>query len=294
MTLRSQMSKQCVASALCVFSLIVFSAANRGCRALAESTSQTQYEVGLAKVDITPDYPIRLCGFTGRKTESEGIRQHIFARALAIGSGGTPAVLITVDSIGIPAALREEVAKRLQTNRKIPIERVSICSTHCHTTPTLKDVLPTMFGEPLSPDQQTHIDHYTSELTDKVEQVALAALDDLRRADYPAVSARSGSQKIAVPRAGPSTINFPCWLLPRRTVRSAAFISAMHVIACCCATTRSAVTGQNVRQMKLKRRGRVPLRWSRSVAVPTRIPRPTRLRTREKSRDNTAKIYAQK
>jgi hypothetical protein len=44
--------------------------------------------VGVAAVDITPNYPVRLSGFGFRKTESEGVTQHIFAKALAIGDEG--------------------------------------------------------------------------------------------------------------------------------------------------------------------------------------------------------------
>ena len=40
--------------------------------------------VGVARVDITPDYAVRLSGYGNRRTESEGVEQHIWARALAI------------------------------------------------------------------------------------------------------------------------------------------------------------------------------------------------------------------
>ena len=42
------------------------------------------YRAGVAKVDITPDHPIRLNGFGFRRAESEGVYQKIHARALAI------------------------------------------------------------------------------------------------------------------------------------------------------------------------------------------------------------------
>ena len=44
------------------------------------------YLVGVAKRDITPDYPVRLSGFGFRRTESEGVTQRIWAKALAIGA----------------------------------------------------------------------------------------------------------------------------------------------------------------------------------------------------------------
>ena len=41
-------------------------------------------KLGVAQVDITPDYPVRLSGFGFRRTESEGITHRIWAKALAI------------------------------------------------------------------------------------------------------------------------------------------------------------------------------------------------------------------
>ena len=41
--------------------------------------------VGVAVVDVTPSYPIRLMGYGNRKTESEGVASPLKVRALAIG-----------------------------------------------------------------------------------------------------------------------------------------------------------------------------------------------------------------
>src|SRR4051812_46732206 len=163
---------------LCVLGIVCASPAS-----LAATADPAIYHVGLAKVDITPEGPTRLSGFYHRQTESIGVREHIYARAMAIRNvEGKPAVLITVDSIGIPAAIRNEIAQRLASKKKIPNERLAICATHSHTTPMLNGVLATMFGAPIPPDQQQRIDKYTRELTDKLEQVAISALDNMKPA----------------------------------------------------------------------------------------------------------------
>src|ERR1051325_5328425 len=62
----------------------------------------TLYAIGAARVDITPDYPIRLSGYGGRQKESEGIDQHIFASALAFGADRErPAVLLCVENVAV-------------------------------------------------------------------------------------------------------------------------------------------------------------------------------------------------
>ena len=43
-------------------------------------------QVGVARIDITPAYAIRLTGYAVRKTESEGVTQRLWAKALSIGS----------------------------------------------------------------------------------------------------------------------------------------------------------------------------------------------------------------
>lgn len=137
--------------------------------------------VGVAAIDITPGYPVRLSGFGNRREESDGVTQRIWAKALAIGSD-QPVVLIAVDNCGVSAQVTEEVAARLKRHAGIPRDRVAITSTHTHTAPMLRGVLPNLFGRPIPPEHQDRIDRYTLELTDKLEQVAVAALADRKPA----------------------------------------------------------------------------------------------------------------
>jgi hypothetical protein len=137
--------------------------------------------VGVARVDITPSYPIRLNGYSDRKSESEGVEEKIFAKALAIGDDATgPAVLVSVENCGVRSNVTEVVAQRLQAKAHLARERFVVASTHSHTAPCLGGGLPLLFGAPLPNDQQERIERYTQELTDRIEQVALAALRDRR------------------------------------------------------------------------------------------------------------------
>jgi hypothetical protein len=162
--------------ALCsVFCLALFTATG------AEENQLRQ--IGVAKTDITPKYPIRLSGYAVRKTESQGVAQKLWAKAIAIGSDKEgPAVLITVENTGVPAAIRDEVARRLQQKKKITPDRIVLCSTHTHTAPWLVGYLPNLFGGPIPPAEQAHVERYTRELTDAIERVALAALINRRAA----------------------------------------------------------------------------------------------------------------
>jgi hypothetical protein len=148
---------------------------------LARAGTPAVYHVGVAKIDITPTYPVRLSGFGFRRTESEGVTQRIWAKALAIDDG-TPTVLLTVDNLGIPDRMVQEIAARLEKKAKLPRARLAVTATHTHTAPMLTGVAPTLFGMPIPMEHQQHIDRYTGELTDKLEKVALTALAERRPA----------------------------------------------------------------------------------------------------------------
>src|SRR5262245_59622537 len=70
-------------------------------------------DLGVARIDVTPAEPIRLTGYGNRTTNSIGVEQKLWAKALAIGSDAEgPAVMVTLDNCGIAEATYREVARR--------------------------------------------------------------------------------------------------------------------------------------------------------------------------------------
>src|SRR5205814_133090 len=97
-------------------------------------------KVGVAKVDITPDYPVRLSGFGFRRTESEGVTQKVWAKALAFADDKEgPALIITADNLCVPDDITQEVARRLGAREGLKKERLTITATHTHTAPMLNN-----------------------------------------------------------------------------------------------------------------------------------------------------------
>lgn len=143
-----------------------------------EPPNNGSIEVGVARVDITPEGPIRLAGYGGRASESEGVLQPLWAKALAFGSDERgPSLLITVDLIGIPGHITEKVARRLSEKTGITPSQLVITSSHTHTGPEVGNLL-NHFGKPMPPEELGSIVRYQDELTDKLEQLALQALQD--------------------------------------------------------------------------------------------------------------------
>jgi putative membrane-bound dehydrogenase-like protein len=147
----------------------------------ASLATAQEHNVGVASIDITPDYPVRLSGFGFRREPSEGVMQRIWAKALVIAdSERGPAVLITTDNLGVPNEITQTVAERLASKIGLRRERLTITATHTHTAPMLRGVAPTLFGMDIPDEHQAAIDRYTHEFTDKLVEVAIAAAKDMK------------------------------------------------------------------------------------------------------------------
>lgn len=187
--------------------------------------------VGVARIDITPDYPVRLAGYAARKTESEGVAQHLYAKALAFGSDlEKPALLITVDNCGVPVNVRDEVVGWLRRRVGLDPARIAICSTHTHSAPWLKGYLPNLFGGPLPADQQARLERYTRELTDALETVALRALAERRPARMSWGQGQAGFAANRRTKGGPADHDLPVLLVtePNGSLRAVLLSYACH------------------------------------------------------------------
>lgn len=131
---------------------------------------------GAAKVDVTPDFPIRLCGYAARDVEATSAVQPLFARALAIGEGESLAVIVALDNTAVPQRLTDEVARRLQAKCGLAPQRFTLAVTHTHCAPVLDGGIDCMFGRPIPADQWSRIERYTRLVTDRIEAAALQAI----------------------------------------------------------------------------------------------------------------------
>ena len=148
--------------------------------------------VGVSSIDITPEEPIRLTGYGNRTVPTAEIRQRLRAKALAFSDArGRPSILITIDLIGIPRHVSDEVARRLE-GAGIRREQLAVSATHTHTGPMLAGTLPFIFGAPIPPEHQAASDRYTSQLVDRLERVARDALADRRPARVSWSQGRAG------------------------------------------------------------------------------------------------------
>ena len=192
---------------ICIVSLVV--AQTFRLQNAAQAAAPQMVLVGAAKIDITPDYPVRLTGYGSRTKESEGVAQKIWAKALVIGGrvgkdanseqadDEAPVLMLAAENCGIQETMVDEVARRLAEKAGLKRERIVCCSTHTHSAPMVNGFAPFILGGTLPPEQQRHVDRYTQDVTDKLTQVALDALAARRPAR---LSWGAGTVRFAVNR----------------------------------------------------------------------------------------------
>lgn len=130
--------------------------------------------IGLSRVDITPENPIRLSGYGNRREPSEGVDGKLWAKAMALGRGEETVLLVTLDLIGVPEWLTERVAEELS----ISASNLALCATHTHSGPHLRNVLDPIFMEDIPANHWSVIEDYSNDLTGKVVQACRLALEN--------------------------------------------------------------------------------------------------------------------
>ena len=151
---------------------------------IALGAAETTVAVGGAKVDITPELPIRLAGYQSRLAEATRVEAPLSARALAIGSDADgPVVIVTADVIAVSETMSDAVAAAVRAKHPgLTRERIAVCATHQHTGPAIAGTIPFMFSRDLPAEENARIERYAARLQEKLIEVALAALADRRPA----------------------------------------------------------------------------------------------------------------
>lgn len=85
---------------------------------------------GLAKVEITPDEPAWMGGYSSRDHPSEGTFDPLHARALVLDDGERTMALVAVDLIWLPSERIPKVAKE-----KLGVDLVLMAASHTHSGP---------------------------------------------------------------------------------------------------------------------------------------------------------------
>lgn len=134
--------------------------------------------VGLARVSITPETPVRLTGYSSRDIPFEGVQHELWAKAMAFGDEKKGHhIIIALDILGIPHRVTERVRDALAKEIGISPANLSICASHTHSGPQIGNIV-SHFHKPLDPDELADISLYAMGLVPKLKGVALDAIEN--------------------------------------------------------------------------------------------------------------------
>ncbi|MDO6436442.1 neutral/alkaline non-lysosomal ceramidase N-terminal domain-containing protein [Cyclobacterium sp. 1_MG-2023] len=134
--------------------------------------------IGLARVSITPETPVRLTGYSSRDIPFEGVQHELWAKAMAFGDEKKGYhIIISVDLLGIPHRVTERVRDALAKEIGISPANLSICAAHTHSGPQIGNIV-SHFHKPLDPDELADISLYAMGLVPKLKGVALEAIEN--------------------------------------------------------------------------------------------------------------------
>jgi len=108
------------------FSLGVCSAASKGA-----------LRAGTAKIDITPDKPVKMSGYGARTALSKDVHDPLSARVVAFENDGQRLVLVSSDLLGFYGGTAEYFRKVILSEFKLKPGELFLTAIHTHDGPTL-------------------------------------------------------------------------------------------------------------------------------------------------------------
>jgi len=92
---------------------------------------------GIAKIDITPSIPVKLYGYSSRKTYSEGIHDPLSARAVVFENGGKKFVLVSTDMGSYGSDVFTVFQKSIMEKFGLKESELFLSTIHSHSSPIL-------------------------------------------------------------------------------------------------------------------------------------------------------------
>ena len=100
----------------------------------------TELYAGMARVAITPDHMgFPLMGYGNRKSNSTGVHDPIWARALVLRKGDQAWAMCSLDLCYVDAAMVAEIRRRVGAQTGLEPSAVLISTTHTHSGPNAND-----------------------------------------------------------------------------------------------------------------------------------------------------------
>ncbi len=137
----------------------------------------TDYVVGLGRMDITPSEPVWMGGYGSRNRPCEGVLHPIFAKAIAIGHEGAEEaiVIVTIDLVGLSERSVTRIQKEAEARFALKWQDLILVVSHTHSGPAMAWG-PSLIGAK-DPDQVSIVERYGEQLIEAVLEVIRQSLE---------------------------------------------------------------------------------------------------------------------
>ena len=115
-----------------------------GSMAVTDSAGAAELRAGTARVDLTPPLELKssLGGYGERMNRpAEGVHDRVFAKALALSDGTRRFVVVTVDIVGFPPAVKPALVERL-ADSGLTKDQLLLLPSHSHTSIEMNAINP--------------------------------------------------------------------------------------------------------------------------------------------------------
>lgn len=148
--------------------------------------SAAEWQVGMARTDVTPAKLLWMAGYGARKHPAEGTLHRLWAKALVIeDQQGQRAVIVTADLIGdnLGRESADGVGKRVHQRTGIERDRILINFSHTHCGPVTRTGDGALVTYPLNAQQRADVNAYTRTLEEKLVRLIEEACGTMRPAE---------------------------------------------------------------------------------------------------------------
>jgi hypothetical protein len=149
-------------------------------RPAAWADDSSLWQVGTARVRITPPTPMWMAGYAARDHAAEGTLTDLWAKALVLEDArGHRGVLVTLDLIGVSREFCRSVCRELKASHGLQRQQIAFCASHTHSGPALQRNLSPLHYLIVDPQQQRLIEQYTADLEPKIVRLVQTALQNM-------------------------------------------------------------------------------------------------------------------
>lgn len=148
---------------------------------VSSEQGNNQWQVGVAKVAITPKKPIWMAGYAKRNKPSQGVVHDLWAKAIIIlPSDNLPRILVTLDICGLDRHVSNRITNALEKQYGLEHDRIVLSFSHTHTGPVVGNCLEVMYD--MNEEQAKVVADYTEFLFKTILDLVGQAFEQIKPA----------------------------------------------------------------------------------------------------------------